>query len=424
MTTGHLFTQKFWDEAVLEYRQDLDTFKPQKRKLHTMKGELTNVTTVTEMDHLIKATLGDVYTLLDVGCGIRPQGVIKAKEIIGIDAYKPYVDQAQTGPLWEGSGAPLQKVILGDITKGLPFPNNSFQIVWVSDVIEHLTKEDGKNLLKESKRVASKGVIIRTPYGFLEQNSDGWDLGGDHWQKHRSGWIPDDFDCFRAKHWVIQKDDNRKWAPAGWFATWMPVSRIVNSIDDIFTDIYNNKRWSGPGKSGPGSTPEITKNIVQLLPKFLHDKQITSLLDLPCGDYLWMQHCDHNITYTGADIVPQLIEENRQNHPTVKFDVLNIINSTLPTVDAILVRDCFVHLPNRLILRSIQNIVDAGIQWLIVTHFPGRKNIDIRMGDWRPLDMTAHPISLPDPDIVIIENNDGEWSDKCLGCWDLNSFAQ
>jgi hypothetical protein len=40
---------------------------------------------------------------------------------------------------------------------------------------------------------AAPRIIVYTPNGFLEQTEDCWGLGQHDWQKHRSGWTPDDF---------------------------------------------------------------------------------------------------------------------------------------------------------------------------------------------------------------------------------------
>ena len=67
---------------------------------------------------------------------------------------------------------------------GREFREKSFDCVLASDVIEHLTKEDGQKLIKVMENLATKKVIIFTPNGFLYQPAH----DGNEYQKHLSGW--------------------------------------------------------------------------------------------------------------------------------------------------------------------------------------------------------------------------------------------
>lgn len=63
-------------------------------------------------------------------------------------------------------------------------PDSSFDAVMALDLIEHLEKEEGLDLLKEMERVASKKAILFTPNGFVPQSS----YDNNPWQVHKSGW--------------------------------------------------------------------------------------------------------------------------------------------------------------------------------------------------------------------------------------------
>jgi hypothetical protein len=90
---------------------------------------------------------------------------------------------------------------------------NSFEIVICSDVLEHLTKEDGQILIREMLRVASKQVIVFTPLGFMPQHMDSpgidpWGFSEVELQTHLSGWepeeFPDEFSVLVAKDFHFQ----------------------------------------------------------------------------------------------------------------------------------------------------------------------------------------------------------------------------
>lgn len=60
-------------------------------------------------------------------------------------------------------------VIAYNLLKGIPFPDNSFELVYHSHVLEHFSKKDGINLMKECYRVLKPNGIIRVAIPDLEQ---------------------------------------------------------------------------------------------------------------------------------------------------------------------------------------------------------------------------------------------------------------
>ena len=87
-------------------------------------------------------------------------------------------------------------------------------------------------------------------------------------------------------------------------------------IEETFMDIYKKNLWkSSDSISGTGSDELQTETIVRELPKLFKEYQITTIHDIPCGDFLWMSTVNLNdIDYLGSDIVPELIEENNHNY--------------------------------------------------------------------------------------------------------------
>ena len=60
-----------------------------------------------------------------------------------------------------------------------------------------------------------------------------------------------------------------------------------------------------------------------------------------------MEHVDlSGIEYTGGDIVPSIVEENRRLHAreSRRFVKLDLTRDVLPDADVLLCRDCLVHL--------------------------------------------------------------------------------
>lgn len=126
-------------------------------------------------------------TILDCACGYGIWGFnIRLKfqgtpQLIGFDIFKPYVDKLKKLKIYD-------QVFHADILN-IPFPDNSFDVVLAAEVIEHLIKKDGYQMMQEVERVAKDLVIITTPKEWQKQGS--YDKNKN--QIHRSGWNAKDF---------------------------------------------------------------------------------------------------------------------------------------------------------------------------------------------------------------------------------------
>jgi methyltransferase family protein len=198
----------------------------------------------------------------------------------------------------------------------------------------------------------------------------------------------------------------------------------------VFSEIYAGNKWgSADSVSGVGSDLDQTRVVRRELPILFRDLGIHTMLDIPCGDFHWMQHTDlHGVDYTGADIVPDLIHRNSENYErsNVQFRLFDVTSDPLPRVDLLLLRDCLVHFSYRDIDRALANIVVSNSTYLLATTFSAReRNYDIATGQWRPLNMQVAPILLPSPLRLIIEEcteEDGAFADKSLGLWRVSEI--
>jgi len=202
------------------------------------------------------------------------------------------------------------------------------------------------------------------------------------------------------------------------------------STIDVFSEIYKTNAWGGDPdtRSGAGSNLEETKKISEELPKLIEKYNISSVLDIPCGDFYWMKHVElGSVQYTGADIVSEIIEQNKKHEKNnIRFEQLNLIEDVLPAVDLVLVRDCLVHLSYNDIFKSLANICKSGSKYLLTTTFTDRtKNKDIATGLWRTLNFQAAPFKFPEPIRIIREEcqlGDGGYKDKALGLWKIEDI--
>lgn len=158
---------------------------------HTMKIQRLNRKQAlkTVQEKIIKTD-----TVLDIGCGIRPQTYVHASRHVCIEPYKPYIER-----LRKEINDDKRFVILNcqwSVGTSL-FSDKSFDTVFILDMIEHIEKSEGYQLIWEAERLASKQIVVFTPYGFMPQSHtdrlDHWGMNGGLWQTHRSGWTPEDF---------------------------------------------------------------------------------------------------------------------------------------------------------------------------------------------------------------------------------------
>ena len=115
-----------------------------------------------------------------------------------------------------------------------------------------------------------------------------------------------------------------------------------------FTQLYENNGFGGEeSKSGPGSSLRDTSIVRTKLSQFIKEKNIQSIVDIPCGDFNWMKEVVGDCSYLGGDIVEELIESNNKKYSTdkIKFKAIDILNDPIPEGDLLIVRDLIVHYP-------------------------------------------------------------------------------
>lgn len=122
--------------------------------------------------------------LLDIGCGAdSPAKWLDVPFKVGVDRWEVALQRSRA------RGIHHAYIAADALDAPNLFPPQSFDLVLLSDLIEHLPKPDGEKLLSSVERLASKRVVVFTPNGFVAQDS----VEGNPWQRHVSGWYPLDF---------------------------------------------------------------------------------------------------------------------------------------------------------------------------------------------------------------------------------------
>ncbi len=139
---------------------------------------------------LLRTSIGNPKTVLDLGCGDGTlMGFLSKGEkwqITGIDIYQKAIEGARKRNTY-------YKLIRGDLLKTIQNNNlkSKYDVVFFSQVIEHVTRNQGEKILDEIEKLAKKRIIVGTPRGFMEQPHEF--LDGNPHQVHKSGWSIEDF---------------------------------------------------------------------------------------------------------------------------------------------------------------------------------------------------------------------------------------
>ena len=125
--------------------------------------------------------VGNCSTLLDIGCGACSPLREVASQMeysVGVDAFGPALEASRENKVHS------EHVLMEVSELSQRFEADSFDCVAATDLIEHLSKEDGLKLLADMERIACRKVVIFTPNGFLPQQA----YDGNDYQVHLSGW--------------------------------------------------------------------------------------------------------------------------------------------------------------------------------------------------------------------------------------------
>lgn len=128
-------------------------------------------------------------SILDIGSGT---GTLleryEASLVIGLDIHRPYLlhrkyKSPHIIPL-HADARHIDKLFLP----------GTFSAVTLIDSLEHFAKAEGKKLLSKAEMIANGRVVVFTPRGFFPQEgTDHYHLQGEYYQRHWSGWEPEDF---------------------------------------------------------------------------------------------------------------------------------------------------------------------------------------------------------------------------------------
>lgn len=183
---------------------------------------------------LLRDFVGEAKTILDLGCEdgrlltLLSDG--KDWKVTGVDIFQKNVNRTAKRKIYV-------KAIKGDIveiSKKLIREKKKFDVVFCSQVIEHIDRKKGEEFLGLVDKLAKEKIIIGTPRGFMEQPHAF--LGDNPHQVHKSGWSEDDFR--RRGYKVYGIGFGPVWSEEGLGRTYSkPVAVLASIISYVFSPI-------------------------------------------------------------------------------------------------------------------------------------------------------------------------------------------
>lgn len=129
-------------------------------------------------------------TVLDLGCGDgKIMSIISDRswQVTGIDIFPSSLKKAKETGVYK-------ELIKGDLIRvgrKLVKQKKKYDLVFCSQVIEHITRKQGEEILTLSDKLAKKRIYFGTPRGFMNQPEVF--IGDNPYQYHKSGWSLGDF---------------------------------------------------------------------------------------------------------------------------------------------------------------------------------------------------------------------------------------
>lgn len=154
------------------------------------------------------------------------------------------------------------------------------------------------------------------------------------------------------------------------------------SAGEVFAEIYREKMWVQPGdgerfSSGSGSFGPVAEAYKELVVGLIKEHALGSVVDVGCGDFrIGREIAKHVDTYTGVDVVPDLIQYHQENNsgPGVTFLCKDAATEALPEAELCLVRQVLQHLSNKQIAGVLENA--RRYRYVLVTeHYPVQSHV-------------------------------------------------
>ena len=149
------------------------------------------------------------------------------------------------------------------------------------------------------------------------------------------------------------------------------------------------------------------------------------MLDIGCGDWQFSRHIDWTgIDYLGVDVSAVVLANTKTfTRPGIAFRELNAATDHLPPADVLIAKDVLQHWGNADILDFLPKLTSFRMALITNGFHPARMtkvNLDIKPGNWRPVDLQRSPFNLPGSYVYWFNGGEPKyvflWSNPASGC--------
>lgn len=183
----------------------------------------------------------------------------------------------------------------------------------------------------------------------------------------------------------------------------------MSDIISIFDNIYKNGTWNNNRSdiplSGPGSSLENTLKFRNTLDAFCKSHNVTSIVDIGCGDLTWMPQMNifKEIKYTGIDIVESLIRSHSAKYPQHTFIHMDAVKSSPPIADLAIIRDVLFHLKHEEINQLFENIKGKYKYYVLTSCNNSMNDNSLNKYHFHEVNLNIEPFNFNKPILTIYE---------------------
>jgi 2-polyprenyl-3-methyl-5-hydroxy-6-metoxy-1,4-benzoquinol methylase len=176
-------------------------------------------------------------------------------------------------------------------------------------------------------------------------------------------------------------------------------------MEESFTNIYKKNIWG----EGSGTGSKMTRNnqkYINMLQDVLKDKEIKTICDVGCGDWVFTQHIEFGSRkYLGVDCVKSVIDSNKKKfkRKNVKFEHKVIGTDYIPEgYDLVIIKDVIQHWTDEDIIKYFTQILDKNKYVFCTNGFkfmrdPTKNELKKRdisnQYKYHPVDINKYPLS-------------------------------
>jgi len=165
------------------------------------------------------------------------------------------------------------------------------------------------------------------------------------------------------------------------------------SLPQAFNEVYQKRMWQqGQSLSGIGSEGLVAERYVAFVREYIREGRIKTVVDAGCGDFsVGSRLCGDVSECIALDASSYIIDANQKRYgdiSNVSFQVADLVVSTFPSANLVLIRQVLQHLTNDQIERVLTNLDHSEWDRVLVTEAVADPSNDANAN----LDLQSHSV--------------------------------